>query len=74
MNQPYVTLILIPEFWRHSLVISQRNAKTPEKKKVSFCDHQQGVAIRFFCNQYYFNGKENNFPIFANPLLTIVAK
>ena len=47
MNQPYVTLILIPEFWRHSLVISQHNAKTPEKK-VSFCDQQQGVAIRFF--------------------------
>ena len=34
MNQPYVTLILIPEFWRHSLVISQHNAKTPEKKSV----------------------------------------
>ena len=34
MNQPHVTLILIPEFWRHSLVISQHNAKTPEKKSV----------------------------------------
>lgn len=34
MNQPYVTLILIPEFWRHSLVISQNNANTPEKKSV----------------------------------------
>ena len=73
MNQPYVTLILIPEFWRHSLVIFQRNAKTPEKKKCLFATSNKEWLFDFF-NQYYFNGKENNFPIFANTLLTIVAK
>lgn len=74
MNQPYVTLILIPEFWRHSLVISQHNARTPEKKKCPFATSNKEWLFDFFCNQYYFNGKENNFPIFANTLLTIVAK
>ena len=48
MNQPYVTLILIPEFWRHSLVISQRNAKTPEKKKCLFATINKEWLFDFF--------------------------
>mgnify|MGYP000090838658 CR=1 FL=1 len=74
MNQPYVTLILIPEFWRHSLVISQHNAKTPEKKSVLLRPATRSGYSIFFVISIILMERKTIFQFFSNTLLTIVAK